>query len=227
MLLQPLGSGLGADLGHAGHVVHGVAHQGLVVDHQRRRHAELGRHAGHVAPLAVHGVNDGHMLIDQLAQVLVAAGDDDVDALGRRGLRQGRNHVIGLDAGHGHHLPAQHSHHLVDGFDLAAQVVGHGRARGLVLGVHLVAEGRARGIEHADGVIGLHILPQRLHHVHHAADGARGRAGRVTGNRPQIGHGMVGAVEVAGAVHQHQGLGIAHTPDCARLPGSPELAIKD
>jgi hypothetical protein len=81
------------------------------------------------------------MLVHQLAQVLVAAGDDHVDALGRRGLRQGGDHVIGLHAGHGHHLPAQQLHHLVDGLDLAAQIVGHGRARGLVLGVHLVAEG--------------------------------------------------------------------------------------
>ena len=51
---------------------------------QLRRHAELGRHAGHVALLAVHRVDQRDVLVDQLAQVLVAAGDDHLDALRAR-----------------------------------------------------------------------------------------------------------------------------------------------
>ncbi len=126
IFFQPLGGGFGAHLGHAGHVVHGVAHQGLVVHHQRGGHAKLGRHARHVAALAAHGVDDGDVLVDQLAQVFVAAGDDDLDALRGGRVGQGGDDVVGLHAGHGHHLPAQQVHHLVDGLDLAAQVVGHG-----------------------------------------------------------------------------------------------------
>ena len=56
---------------------------------------------------------------------------------------QRADHVVGLDAGHGQHLPAEQAHHLVDRLDLAAQVVRHGRAVGLVLGIPVVAEGLA------------------------------------------------------------------------------------
>ena len=42
------------------------------------------------------------------------------------------------------------------------------------------------------------------------ADAIKGVAGRVARHGPQVGHGMEGAVEVAGAVHQHQGLFVSH-----------------
>ena len=84
VFLQQLHGRLGADLVDAGHVVHRVAHQGLVVDHQARRHAELGLDAGDVALAVVHGVDHGDVFVDELAQVLVAAGDHGLDAaLGR------------------------------------------------------------------------------------------------------------------------------------------------
>ena len=203
VLLQPLGSGLGAHLADAGHVVHRIAHEGLVLHHLRRRHAKLGRDPGDIAALAVHGVDDGHMLVDQLAQILVAAGDDDLDALRGSHLRQGGDHVVGLDAGHGQDLPAQQLYHLVDGGDLRAQVVGHGRTGGLVLGVERVAEGRAAGVENTDCVLSLYVFAQGLHHIDHAPDGSGSRTGRVAGNRTEVGHGMVGTVQIAGTVHQH------------------------
>ena len=149
---QPLGGGLGAHLVHAGHVVDGVAHEGLVVQHLRRAHAELGLHAGQVASLAAHGVDDANVLGDELRQVLVAAGDDDLQALLRTHAGQRADHVVGLHAGHGQHAPAQQLDHLVDRRDLAAQIVGHGRAVGLVLGVDRVAKSGPRGVEHAGGV---------------------------------------------------------------------------
>ena len=210
IFFQPLGGGLGAHLDHAGHVVHGVAHQGLVVHHQRGGHAKFCRHARHVAALAAHGVDDGDVLVDQLAQVFVAAGNDDFNALRCGRVGQGGDDVVGLHAGHGHHLPAQQVHHFVDGLDLAAQIVGHGRARGLVFGVQGIAEGGARGVEHAHGVVGHHLFAQGLHHVDHAANGTGGRACGVARYGPQVGHGVEGAVEVAGAVHQHQGLFVSH-----------------
>ncbi|MCY1529864.1 hypothetical protein D9M68_650320 [compost metagenome] len=123
---QPFHGGLGTDLGHTRHVVHLITHQGLVVQHQTGRHAEFGRHAGDVAPSVVHRVDHRDVLVDQLAQVLVTAGDDAGDALLRRHVRERADHVVGLHAGHIQHLPAQQLHHLVDGADLRAQVVGHG-----------------------------------------------------------------------------------------------------
>ena len=73
VLQQQLDGSLRADLVDARHVVHRVADQHLVVDHQARRHAELGLDAGDIALAVVHGVDHRHMLVDQLAQILVAA----------------------------------------------------------------------------------------------------------------------------------------------------------
>jgi hypothetical protein len=208
VLLQQLDGGLGADLVHPRHVVHRIAHQRLVVHHQRRRHAEFGRHAGHVALAVVHGVDHGDGLVHQLAQVLVAGGDHGVDAALARHAGQRADHVVGLHARHVQHLPAQQAHHFMDRLDLRPQVVRHRRAGGLVLGVQVVAEGLAGGVEHAGRVVGPHVLAQLLQHVDHPADGPGGRARGIARHRPQVGHGMEGAVQVAGAVDQQEHLGL-------------------
>ena len=133
--LEQLHGRLGPDLVDAGHVVDRVAHQGLVIHHQPRRHAELHLDAHRVAPAVVHGVDHGHVLVHQLRQVLVATGDHrDQAALGGHA-RERADHVVRFHAGNVQHLPSQQLHHLVDRRDLRAQVVGHGRARRLVLGI--------------------------------------------------------------------------------------------
>ncbi|MCY1511959.1 hypothetical protein D9M68_464030 [compost metagenome] len=207
---QPFRGGLRADLGHAGHVVDRVADERLVVDHEAGRHAELGRHAGDVALLAVHRVDDGDVLVDQLAQVLVAAGHDHFDALRGRHLGERADHVVGLDIGHREHRPAQQLDHFVDGVDLAAQVVGHRRAVGLVLGVPVVAEGLAGGVEDAGRVVGAHLAAQRGHHVDHAPDRPGGRALGVAGHGAQIGHRVEGPVQVARAIDEQQRFLVGH-----------------
>ena len=120
---------------------------------------------------------------------------------GHAGQRADR--VVGLDARHLEHRPAEQPHHLVDRLDLLRQVVGHRRARGLVLGVPVVAEGLALGVEDAGRVLGRVLLAQLLQHRDHAVD----RAGRARRRAPRrSGMRVVGAVEVARAVHQQQGL---------------------
>ncbi len=218
---QPFGRCLGADLLDARHVVDRVAHQRLVVDHQVGRHTEFRRDTGHVALLAVHRVDDGDVLVHQLAQVLVAAGHDHFDALRRGRLGQRADHVVGLDVGHAEHGPAHELHHLVDGIDLAAQVVGHRRAVGLVFGVQVVAKRLARRVEDAGRVVRANLAAQRRHHVDHSADGAGGRALRVAGHGPQVGHGMEGAVEIARAIDEQQRFLVGHQailPCPARRP---------
>jgi hypothetical protein len=54
-------------------------------------------------------------------------------------------------------------------------------------------------------VLGADVLAQPLQHVDHAVDGA----GRLAVGAAQVGHGVEGAVEVAGAVDQQQD-GFAH-----------------
>ena len=70
VLGNPLGRRLGADLGHAGHVVDGVADQHQVVDDAIRRHTELVQHAGLVQHFAAHRVDQRHLAVHQLCQVL-------------------------------------------------------------------------------------------------------------------------------------------------------------
>ena len=173
-----------------------------------RRHAEFGLHAGHVAALAVHRVDDGDVAVHQLRQVLVAAADNDFNALSSGGHRQRADHVVGLDPGHVQHLPAHQAHDFVDRLDLRAQIVRHRRAVRLVLGIQRVAKGRAFGVEDTGGKIGRHLLAQALQHVDHAANGAGRRARRITRHHAQIGHRMKRAVQIAGAVHQQQGFGL-------------------
>jgi hypothetical protein len=204
---DPLGGGLGAHLVHTRHVVHHVADQRQVVDDALGRHAELGLHAFHIQLLGRlgHRVDQRHLGRDELRQILVAGGDQHLVATGRGHAGQRADGVVGFDARHFQHRPAQQAHDFVDGLDLLAQRVGHGGALGLVFGVPGIAEGGALGVEDAGRVFGRKALAQPLHHGHDAVDGP----GRKAVGRPQVGHGVVGAVQVAGAVHQQQGL-LAH-----------------
>ena len=103
---QQFGGGFGAHFLYTGHVVHGIAHQNLVVEHQAGRYAKLFLHTRQVAAFAVHGVDDGDVFIDQLRQVFVATGHNDFNALGGTHGSQGANHVIGFHAGHIQYFPS-------------------------------------------------------------------------------------------------------------------------
>ena len=127
ILLDPLHRGLGADLGHAWHIVDCIAHQGQPIDDALGRHAESRSHALAIEPLGRrivpgHGVDQGHMVIDQLRHVLIAGGHHRADALAPGALGQGANDVVGLDARHHDERPAHGPHHLVDGGNLQHQV---------------------------------------------------------------------------------------------------------
>ena len=220
MLGDPLHGRFRPHLLHTGHVVHGIPDQGQVVDDEVRWHAELGHHARHVELLVGHGVDQGDVLGHQLGHVLVAGGDHHaVTGFGAH-LGKRADGVIGLDAGHFQDGPAHQPHHLVDGLDLGAQVVGHGRTVPLVLGVPLVAEGRALGVKHAHGMFARHLVTQATQHVDHAVH----RAGGLALRPAQVGHGVESAVQVAGAVDQQQGrpgfgrrrghIRGVHAPDC-------------
>ena len=207
-MLKPLGRRLRANLFDTRHVVNHIAHQGLIVHHQTRRHAKLGLHTGQVAALAVHGVDHGDVLRHQLRKVFVATGDHHINALRVGGRSQGADHIISLHAGHHQHLPAQQAHDLVDRLDLRAQVVRHRGTLRLVFIVNLVAKGGAFGIKHAGGELGVHFFAQAGQHVDHDTDGP-GFLFRAVGqfDAHAVATGEKGAVQVAGAVDQQQGLG--------------------
>ncbi len=199
---EPLDRCFGTALGHARHVVDGVADEGQVIDDAVRRHAELGQHAGVIQALVAHRVDQHDLVIDELGQILVAGGDDRLHAA-RGGLHgQRADHVVGLDALDHQDRPAHEAHHFMDRLDLLAQVFRHRRTRSLVLGIQVVAEGLAFGIEHAGNVGGRKVGAQAAQHIDHAVHGA----GREAVRAPQVGQCMEGAVEIAGTVDEQKGI---------------------
>ena len=86
------------------------------------------------------------------------------------------------------HRPAEQLDGLDDRLDLQREVVGHRRARRLVLGVPVVAEGLALGVEDAGAVRRRVLLAQQLHHRRRRrgsrrSGSRRGRAGRAARGR--------------------------------------------
>ena len=120
VFLQPFNGRFGANFRHPRHVVHGIADQRLVIQHQVRWNAKLGLDAGQIAALVVHGVQDQDALIDQLRQIFVATANHYVHALLGGQMGQCANDVVGFHARHVQHFPAQVSNHFVDGLNLAA-----------------------------------------------------------------------------------------------------------
>ena len=194
VLQQPFRGGLGADLGDTRHVVDRVAHERLVVQHQVWRHAEFGGDAGDVAALAAHRVDDRDVLVHQLRQVLVAARHHHLDALLRRGGRECADHVVGLDAGHHQHRPAEQPDDFMDRLDLQREVLGHRRATGLVLRIQRVAKGRALGVENAGPPSRRDLAAQGLHHRNQDTDRAGGLNGAVCQRRLPVAAGVERAV---------------------------------
>ena len=206
MGLQPLGRGLGAHLLHPRHVVHGVSHEREVIHDPRGRHAKALLHRLrirhlHRAPVAAHGVDEHHLIADQLSEVFVSSGNHGSHAL-RPGLRgQGANHVIGLQAIDHHQGPAQCPNGIKNGGHLQSQVIGHGRSVGLVLGIDGVPKGGALGVEDTGDEIGGPLLTNPAQHVDDAGDGPGGRATATA----QVWHGMEGPIDKTRGIHQQKG----------------------
>ena len=171
-------------------------------------------HARDIAALAIHGVHQQHIVVHQLRQIFVAARDHGFQTLLAPQHGQRAQHIIGFHIGYDQYRPAQQLYHLVDGRNLRAQIIGHGVAVGFVLGVECIAESAATGIKHHGAVLRRHFVLQRRQHIHHAADGTRGRAVAVLRVGAQIRHGMKGAVEVAGTVDEQESFVIWHGQDC-------------
>ncbi len=149
VVVQQGGGGLGADRGHAGDVVGGVAHQREQVAHLVDAHLEAILDLVHAEHAVAHGVPHHDVGADQLHQILVGADDHDLDVfLGGAAHRAG-DQVVGLDALFLQDGDGEGVDDLGDALDLLPEL---GRGRGavrLVLGVELAAEGVAPRI-HGD-----------------------------------------------------------------------------
>ncbi len=197
-----------ADAGHAGNVVHLVPHQGQIVDDELGRYAELLDHPFPIGLHVLHGIDQSDMVGDQLRHVLVASADQHRQLFLGRLAGQSADHIVGFNPFHHQEGETHRLDHLVDGGNLAAQIVRHAGPVGLVFGIDVVAEGLAFGIEHHGHVAVGILLAQAAHHVGHDTDGAA----RQTGRGAQIGllGGKEGAVKIRGAVDQNKGIARGH-----------------
>jgi hypothetical protein len=154
ILVEPFGSGLGADAGDARNVVRAVADQRQVVDDLLGIDIEFCLDAVAVQARVAHGIDQSDLGTHQLRHVLVAGGDQHVVARGGSLLGQGANDIIGLDTGHAQQRQPHGGDGVVQRLYLRAQVVGHGLTMRLVLLEQIVSEGAARRIEHHRDAIG-------------------------------------------------------------------------
>ena len=212
-----------ADTGDARDVVAGVPLQGLVVDDERRVEAETRTHRvdvvedGVTDPAAVD--EHAHVGIDQLKGVDVAGDDDHVQARRHRLDGERADHVVGLEGGDLDLRDAEHGDDVTRPLDLGAEVGGHGRALGLVLGHLLMAEGRARRVKGRDRVP-RPVLGERLEQHRGEAVGGVGQLTPAVGERR---HREEGAVDERVPVDEQQGGPLrssvvgGHGPDGIRL----------
>ena len=219
VLVEPLRSGLGADLGHARDVVGGIADESEVVDDLLGVDIELCLDTGPIEPRVRHRVDERDAPVDELRHVLVAGGDHDVESGCGGVLRQRADDVVGLDPFDAQQGQAERRDRLDQRLDLCTQVILHRRTVGLVLDIEIVAKRASRRVEH-DGDQGrILILEQLLQHVEYAEHGARRLAARVR----QARQGVKRAVQVGRAVHQYQLARFSH--GCCRACRAAARAV--
>ncbi|MNV49178.1 hypothetical protein D3C71_1411220 [compost metagenome] len=110
---------------------------------------------------------------------------------------QRADHIIGFHAGDAQDAQAQRFDDAAHRLDLRAQVVGHRRAVGLVVGIQVVTEGLAGRIDHEGDVLGA-LLQGGAQHVDHAEQRAGGFTVCVGQRRKRVER----AIQVTGPVNQ-------------------------
>ena len=152
----------------------------------------------------LHGVVHGDAVADELHQVLVG-GDDGGRRLGLAGEpRVSGDQVVGLVAGLLQAGDFEGVHRLADQRELRNEVGRRVRPVRLVFGIEFGAEGLFRLVEHhreMGRLVVLHLGQQLPQHVAEAEHGIDLQAVRLAGERRQR---VIGAEDVAGAVHQEQ-----------------------
>ena len=196
--VEPFGGGLRANLGHAGDVVGGIAHQRQQIDDAFGADAEFFYHPDGVHALVFHGVVEQDLVADDLRHVLVTGHDDRLPAGGLGLFRQRADHVVGFHAVDLQHWQAQAIDQCADRLELVGELRRYGRAVGLVVGIQRMAEGLAPRVEDHRDVVACFGGQQLAQHVAHAEHGAGGLAAGI-GQRRQ---GVKRPVKPAGAVEQ-------------------------
>jgi len=174
----PPAGGRGADAGHAGDIVHRVAHQGLQLDQLARRNAPFLHHLGRPDRLLLHRVQHGDAGPDELHQVLVRGDDRGAVPHGLGGQRIGGDQIVRFPVGQLDGGDAEGGGGIAHQGELRAQFLGRLRALGLVALVQAVAERVPAGVEYHGKVIFGMVFQQPDEHVGEAEHGVHGGAVR-------------------------------------------------
>ena len=207
VLLEQSRRCLGPDAGHPGDVVATVAGEREQVPELFREHAELRLHLGGTDDLLLHRVVQDHrrlVLLEghELHEVLVGRHDDDAHPRRHRLLDVRGDDVVRLPLGMLDPGQAQGVDRLVDEGKLRGQIVGRGRAVGLVLRVLRLAAAVAPRVEDRDEVLGMEVAAGRRDHAHEAVH----RVDRTTVGRGEHRQRVIGPIDEVVAVEQEDGV---------------------
>ncbi len=189
VLLDPLGSGLGANSGHAGEVVGVLAHQrsqlGIAVGRDAVLRGDGGRrHSGEFRH-TTHGVENRRTFRDQLEGVPVTGEDQHLHVVGQRLLGPGRDDVVRLISLQVQEGNVEGREHFLNQRKLAAELTGCLVPLGFVFRVFGEPEGLSRQIEGNTHVGRLFVSQHVDQHRCEAVDGVR----RLAGGGVEILHG--------------------------------------
>ena len=200
VVVEPLRRGFRPDLGHARDVVRAVADEREVVDDLLGPDVELFLDRVAIEHAVVHRVDERHVIVDELREILVARRHEYALFFLRSLTAQRADHVIGLDALDLQQRQTHRPNGLEYRLDLAPEVVGHRRPRRLVLAVNVVAKRLARRVEHdRDMRVGLFAY-ELVDHRQHAVQ----RAGRLARRIRKVRQRVVRPVKVGRAVDQYE-----------------------
>ncbi len=189
--------------GHAGDIVDAVAHEGEEVGNLLGTDPPLGGDRLVVEPdrLAAHvGGEHAHPGADELEHVLVGGDQHHFHRLAPHPVDERTQHIVGLETRHLEERQTERLEDPLDEGDLAAEIVGHSRARLLVGRELLLAKGGAGRIPGHCRVLRILLAEQLQEHGGHAAH----RVGRLALGVGEIGQGVIGAVEKSRPVYHEE-----------------------
>ena len=195
-----------ADAGHTGNVVDGVAHDGHDFDDLVGRDAERFFHSFRVVEHLAAGVVEADAVADELEEILVRGGDDDVVAAVARSAGERADQVVRFPVFDSDDRNVKAFQHFVDEGELHREVVRHRTAIFLVVRERLMPRLRRSDVEGHGDVIRVVVLEQLLERGGEAVDRVGGQAGGIG----QAANGEIGAVDVVGAVDEEEGGAFRH-----------------
>ena len=176
MISQPPGRRFRPDLGNTRDVIGAITRQRQEIYDLFRGHAELLLDPGTVEGGTRHGIDQRHMLIDQLCHVLVTGRNDRFNALPGGLAGQRTDDVVGLHIRDLQQRQPHGTHQCMQRFDLDGEFLRHRGPVRLVVTVQVVAEGLAAGVKHHGHQRWLVLLDEAAQHI----DDTVYRTGRLT-----------------------------------------------